>query len=110
MIVLSTEFGRTPRINANAGRDHHPGCFSAMLAGAGVKGGHVVGKTDEIGKSVEEGHCYPQDLNATIAFGCGLPIKNEILAPNGRPFHIAHEGTPLQNVFASFLGLIFPNR
>jgi len=100
MIVLSTEFGRTPRINANAGRDHHPGCFSAMLAGAGVKGGHVVGSTDEIGKAVEEGHCYPQDLNATIAYGCGLPIKKEILAPNGRPFHIAHEGTPLETVFA----------
>ena len=99
MIVLGTEFGRTPKINQNAGRDHHPGCFSAMIAGAGVKGGRVVGKTDKIGKSVEEGHCYPQDLNATIAYGCGLPIDEEIFSPSGRPFKVAHDGTPMTSLF-----------
>ena len=100
LIVLSSEFGRTPKINANAGRDHHPGCFTAMLAGAGIKGGQVIGKTDEIGKSVEDGHCYPQDLNATIAYGCGLPIREEQYAPNGRPFKIANEGEPLTSLFS----------
>jgi len=99
LIVLGTEFGRTPKINQNAGRDHHPGCFSAMLAGAGIQGGRVVGSTDEIGKSVEDGHCYPQDLNATVAYGCGLPLEKEIMSPSGRPFHIAHEGTPLKSLF-----------
>ena len=99
LIVLSTEFGRSPKINANAGRDHHPGCFSAMITGAGIKGGQVIGKTDEIGKSVEEDHCYPYDLNATIAYGCGLPYTQEYQASNGRPFKIAHDGTPLKQLF-----------
>lgn len=101
LIVLTTEFGRTPKINANAGRDHHPGCFSSLLAGAGVKGGQVIGKTDENGKSVEEDHCYPADLNATIAYGLGLPIEKEIISPNGRPFKIANDGTPLKQVFGA---------
>ena len=100
MIVLSSEFGRTPKINANAGRDHHPGCFSSMLAGAGIKGGQIYGQTDEIGKSVEDGHTYPQDLNATIAYGCGLPLEKEVFSPNGRPFKVAHEGTPLKSLFS----------
>lgn len=99
LIVLTTEFGRTPKINANAGRDHHPGCFSSLLAGAGVKGGQVIGKTDEEGKTVEEEHCYPADFNATIAYGLGLPIEREIFSPNGRPFKIAHEGDPFKHVF-----------
>jgi len=99
LIVLGTEFGRTPKINQNAGRDHHPGCFSAMIAGAGIKGGQVIGSTDKIGKSVEEEHCYPQDLNATIAYGCGLPIDKEVFSPSGRPFKIAHEGVPLKSLF-----------
>lgn len=99
LIVLTTEFGRTPKINANAGRDHHPGCFSSLLAGAGVKGGQVIGKSDEEGKTVEEEHCYPADFNATIAYGLGLPIEREIFSPNGRPFKIAHEGDPFKHVF-----------
>lgn len=99
LIVLSTEFGRSPKINQNAGRDHHPGCFSAMIAGAGIKGGQVIGKTDEGGKSVEEDHCYPYDLNASIAYGCGLPYSEEYQAFNGRPFKIAHDGTPLTGLF-----------
>lgn len=99
LIVLTTEFGRTPKINANAGRDHHPGCFSSLLAGAGVKGGQVIGSTDEDGKTVEEEHCYPADFNATIAYGLGLPLGKEIFSPNGRPFKLAHEGDPFKHVF-----------
>ena len=99
LIVLATEFGRTPKINQNAGRDHHPGCFSSMIAGAGIKGGQVVGQTDSEGKGVEDGHCYPQDLNATIAYGCGLPIEKVIMSPSQRPFKIANEGTPLKSLF-----------
>lgn len=100
LIVLGTEFGRSPKINKNAGRDHHPGCFSTMIAGAGIAGGRIVGKTDKIGKSVEEEHCYPQDMNATIAYGLGLPIEKEIYSPSGRPFKVAHEGTPLKSLFS----------
>lgn len=100
LVVLSTEFGRTPKINANAGRDHHPVSFSSMIAGAGVRGGEVVGRTDSEGKTVEEGHCFPADLNATIGYACGLPLDKEIMSPNGRPFRLANEGTPLKSIFA----------
>lgn len=98
MVVLATEFGRTPAINPNAGRDHHPGAYSCLLAGAGIRSGQVFGKTDENGRSVEDGHCYPQDLNATIAQACGLPVTEEFRSPGGRPFLIAHEGTPVKEL------------
>jgi hypothetical protein len=71
-----------------------------MITGAGIKGGQVIGKTDEGGKSVEEDHCYPYDLNASIAYGCGLPYAEEFQAFNGRPFKIAHDGTPLTGLFS----------
>ena len=100
LVVLGTEFGRTPKINQNAGRDHHPGAFSCLLAGAGIKGGQMMGTTDADGRAVEDGHCYPQDLNATIAYACGLPLDKEFYSPNGRPFKIAHEGAPLKSLFS----------
>ncbi len=100
LVVLGTEFGRTPNINENAGRDHHPGAFSGLLCGAGIKGGQVVGKSDEIGMSVEEDAVYPEDFNATIATAMGLPLDQEYYAPNGRPFRICNNGTPIQALLA----------
>ena len=95
LVVLATEFGRTPTINQNAGRDHHPGAFSCLLAGAGIKGGQIIGRTDSTGRNVEDGHCLPQDLNATIATVCGLPLDKEFKSSSGRPFHIADQGKPV---------------
>ncbi len=99
MVVIGTEFGRTPKINQNAGRDHHPGAFSCVLAGAGVKGGQAYGKTDKTGQSVEEDHVYPADFNASIAYGMGLPLEQTFMSDTGRPFKIAHEGTPVKSLF-----------
>jgi hypothetical protein len=101
LVVLGTEFGRTPVINQNAGRDHHPAAFSCLLAGAGVRGGQVIGSTDSEGRTVVDGHCYPQDLNASIALACGLPVEKEFHSPSGRPFRIAHEGKPVAKLFGS---------
>ena len=95
LVVLATEFGRTPTINQNGGRDHHPGAFSCLLAGAGIRGGQIIGRTDSTGRSVEDGHCLPQDLNATIATVCGLPLDKEFKSSSGRPFHIADQGKPV---------------
>jgi hypothetical protein len=100
LIVLGTEFGRTPKINQNAGRDHHPGAFSCVLAGAGINGGQVWGASDEKGQSVEDGHTSPADLNATIASALGLPIDKEIYSPAGRPFKVAHDGTPIKELLS----------
>ena len=100
LVVVGTEFGRTPKINQNAGRDHHPGAFSCVLAGAGIKGGQVWGASDEKGQSVEDGHTSPADLNATIATALGLPIDKEIFSPAGRPFKVAHDGTPIKELLS----------
>ena len=99
LIVLATEFGRTPNINVRAGRDHYPKAFSCVLAGGGIKGGQAYGKTDEGGKTVIDKKVKPIDFNATIAYSLGLPIDKELLSPSGRPFKIAHKGKPLTALF-----------
>jgi hypothetical protein len=100
LVVLATEFGRTPRINENAGRDHHPGVFSCVLAGAGVKGGTVHGASDEKGFRPDKDGVSVTDFNTTIAAAAGLPFDKEFHAPNGRPFKIGGGGKPITGVLA----------
>ena len=100
LVVLATEFGRTPRINVNAGRDHHPGVFSCVLAGAGVQGGAVYGQSDERGFRPDKDPVSVVDFNTTIAAACGLPYEKEFHAPNGRPFKIGGGGKPISAVLA----------
>ena len=100
LIVVTSEFGRTPDINKNVGRDHYPKAFSAALFGGGVKGGFTFGKTDKEGREVVEGKTRPQDLNATIAYALGLPLDQVIYSPSKRPFTIADKGQPILDVFA----------
>ena len=73
LVVLATEFGRTPDYNVNEGRDHYPKAFSCMLAGGGIRGGQVWGATDEEGREVVDGVTQIPDFNATIAYALGLP-------------------------------------
>lgn len=95
LIVLGTEFGRTPKINANGGRDHHPRVFSTMFAGGGIQGGQVYGKSDKLGIAVEEDPVEAKDFNATIAHAMGIPIDKVVYAPSGRPFMVAgHKSDP----------------
>ena len=98
LVVLATEFGRSPKINENAGRDHHPAVFSAVLAGAGVKPGVVHGASDAGGRLPDRDAVSVADFNATIAAACGLPWEKEFVAPNGRPFKIANDGKPIAAV------------
>jgi hypothetical protein len=95
LVVLTTEFGRSPGINQNAGRDHHPAAFSALLAGGGIKGGQFYGKSDSAGINVDEDGVAPADLNATIATALGLPLDKIVHSPTGRPFQVAHDGVPI---------------
>ena len=99
LIVLATEFGRTPTINKNAGRDHYPKAFSCLLAGGGIKGGVTYGQTDPEGREVIENKVSIQDFNASIAYGMGLPHDKVVSAPNGRPFKFANGGEPLVELF-----------
>jgi len=100
VVVLTTEFGRTPRINQNAGRDHYPKAFSSVLAGGGIKGGTVYGKTDEGGENVIENAVKIPDFNATIAYAMGLPLDQILYSPSKRPFTVAHKGEPVLDLLS----------
>ncbi len=94
LVVLATEFGRSPELNYNAGRDHHPAVFSCALAGGGVRGGQFYGSSDSAGHSVDSDGVSPSDFNATIAKALGLPLDQEVISPTGRPFKVGNGGTP----------------
>jgi len=98
LVVLTTEFGRTPKINVNEGRDHYPKAFSSVLAGGGIRGGQVYGKTDK-GHEVLEGKVGIPDFNATIGYALGLPLDQIIFSPSKRPFTVADKGQPLVHLF-----------
>jgi hypothetical protein len=100
LVVLTSEFGRTPDINQNVGRDHYPKAFSAVLAGGGIAGGMTYGKTDKEGREVAENKVQIADFNATIAYALGLPLDQVIYSPSKRPFTIADKGQPITSVFA----------
>ena len=100
LIVLTSEFGRSPAINQNAGRDHHPAAFSFLLAGAGVQGGAVYGKSDERGHGVDEDPVGLTDFNSTITVACGLDPFKEHFSPSGRPFKIGGGGDPIYDVLS----------
>jgi hypothetical protein len=100
LVVLTSEFGRTPDINQNVGRDHYPKAFSAVMFGGGVKGGYVYGRTDKEGREVVENKVKIQDLNASIAYALGLPLDQIVFSPSKRPFTIADKGQPVVDLFA----------
>jgi Protein of unknown function (DUF1501) len=98
LIVLATEFGRSPELNSNAGRDHHPAVFSSILAGAGIRGGQFYGKSDKAAHAVEQDGVLPSEFNATIAKAMGLPLDTVVLSPTGRPFKVANDAKPIDRL------------
>jgi Protein of unknown function (DUF1501) len=102
LVVVATEFGRTPEIKTEhqGGRDHHPSAFSCVLAGGGVKGGMKHGLTDAVGGKVRDGLVSVQDFNATIAHALGINHEEVLMSPSRRPFTIADKGKPVTAVFA----------
>lgn len=99
LVVLTTEFGRTPKINQNEGRDHYPKAFSSIMAGGGIRGGQIYGKTDKGGHEVVENKVLPPDFNATIGYALGLPLDQVIFSPSKRPFTVADKGQPITSLF-----------
>jgi hypothetical protein len=100
LVVLCSEFGRTPRINGNAGRDHHPRVFSTLLAGGGIKGGYVHGSSDKEGFAVAEKEVRVQDFLATVGWSLGLPIDEVAKSASNRPFTLSNHGKPVMELFA----------
>jgi len=101
LVVVATEFGRTPEIKAEHkdGRDHHPEAFSCLLAGGGIKGGVKYGATDASGSKVKDNLVSVQDFNATIAHALSLPYDTVVMSPTKRPFKIADKGVPVTTLF-----------
>ncbi len=99
LVVLATEFGRTPEINQNEGRDHHPQAFSVLMAGGGIQGGITYGATDERGANVTENKITIPDFNATIGYALGLPLDHVLYSPSMRPFTLADKGKPVVQLF-----------
>ena len=99
LIVWMGEFGRTPRINGGAGRDHYPNAWSTVLAGGGLKGGQVVGKTSRDGTTVEERPVAVADFLATICLALGIDPRKQNMSNVGRPIRIADPGAePIREV------------
>ena len=99
LVVVATEFGRTPTIQVERnGRNHYPQAFTCLLGGAGIRGGQKYGKTDREGREVIENLVSVPDFNATIAQLMGLPIKKETFSSPGRPFTVADKGAPIQDI------------
>ncbi len=95
LIVLNTEFGRTPKINDDDGRDHHPQSYCGLMIGGGIKGGTIYGAMNDDCSAVIENKCTPNDINATIGSALGLDISKVLYSPNQRPFTMADKGKVL---------------
>lgn len=95
VIYCAGEFGRTPRINGHAGRDHWSNCFTVMLAGGGIQGGRVVGASEKFGGGVQQRLTTPLDLFATIYDRLGIPLKTHYEDSAGRPVSIVDGGKPI---------------
>ncbi len=99
LVVWMGEFGRTPRINPRAGRDHYPRAFNVLLAGGGIQGGQTIGSTDESGTEVADRPVGPTDLLQTFCKSLKIDPKFENIAANGRPIKLVDGGTPVDELF-----------
>ena len=100
LVMVSSEFGRTPKINANAGRDHWPKVFSVMLAGGGIKGGMIHGTSDATAAEPEDDPVSPADLATTMYRLLGIVADKELMAPGDRPIEIVDGGNLIEPIMA----------
>jgi hypothetical protein len=99
LVIAMGEFGRTPKINPRAGRDHWPHCFTSVLAGGGIRGGIVHGASDKQGAAPDRDGVTPADLAATLLWRFGIDPAAEIRDRTGRPYRLA-EGQPIRALFS----------
>lgn len=100
LVLVSTEFGRTPRINATNGRDHWPRVFSVALAGGGTQGGTVYGASDALGADLDSNPVTPEDLAKTVYSQLGIDATKRLMAPGDRPIDIVHGGRVVQEILS----------
>jgi uncharacterized protein (DUF1501 family) len=99
LVIWMGEFGRTPLINLTAGRDHYPQVWNVFLAGSGVKGGNVIGATDNRGVEIVRRPIRVDDLFCTFCQALALDPRTETQSNVGRPIKIVEHGTAVQEVF-----------
>jgi hypothetical protein len=101
MVAAFGEFGRTPKVNPAGGRDHWPQCWSILMAGGGVKGGQVVGASDEIGAMPKDRPTSPGEVAATIYHSLGIDLETELPGAQGRPIPVVDRGMhPIKELFS----------
>ena len=99
LVLMLSEFGRTPRVNDNAGRDHWPGVFSCFMAGGGIKGGQVIGSSDEDGAMPKDRPVEVAGIHATLCHALGIDPDKEVMTPLQRPMKLVDNGKPVMELF-----------
>ncbi len=97
LVVVAGEFGRTPKVNPNAGRDHWPQVFSVVMAGGGIQGGQVYGSSDASGGQPKDNPVSMEDLSATIYDRLGIDPDKEYITLTNRPVRLANRGKPIRS-------------
>ena len=100
LVMVSSEFGRTPKINANAGRDHWPKVFSVVLAGGGIKRGSIFGSSNAVASEPEKEEIGPADLATTVYYQMGIIADKELMSPGDRPIEIVDGGKVRKGLLA----------
>jgi uncharacterized protein (DUF1501 family) len=100
LVVWMGEFGRTPTVNVQSGRDHFPDAWTAVLAGGGIRGGQVVGRTSDGGEAVEDRPVTVPDLLATVCHAPGVDAMKHNVSNTGRPISIVEKSAnPIAELF-----------
>ena len=100
LVMAMGEFGRTPKINPGAGRDHWPKVFSVMLAGGGIKKGMVYGSSDSTASEPEDDALSVEDLSMTVYNQLGIDGEKRLVAPGNRPIDIVRDGKVVKEILA----------
>jgi hypothetical protein len=100
IVMVSSEFGRTPKVNKDAGRDHWPKVFSVVLAGGGIKAGSIYGASNATASEPERDPIGPEDLATTVYHLMGIVADKELMAPGNRPIEIVKDGNVVKQLLA----------
>jgi uncharacterized protein (DUF1501 family) len=100
LVMVTSEFGRTPKINSTNGRDHWPRVFSTVLAGGGVKAGYAHGTSDALAAEPDSDPVTPQQFAATMYHLIGISPRTKLMTPDLRPVEVVYEADAIEEIIA----------